>query len=312
MIPAIIVSVAVALTGVAEAPVSDMAGRLAWVQEVKSLLPSVQVEDRPAAYRDYANMLVDVGQCHTATEVFRDDASFDPELVVTVMDHAAFLGEFRCAGSLGKLAISRLSSSTSISPLRLAELRMAAGAVIKVGGDEVAGAAVIGDAEAALKAHAFASAPMSNQPSAQTLWRARAGILDIYAGTPYFSPALTQFGQELATNLSRSKTYLPLPVIRGFVMRFAASDRADLVELVASKLWQADRQAIMDAASLARHPEIGDALGNKPKPRCEKGLGTHGSQPRRSERRAAFDRIVDLSIYSSKAAIAARCATLRH
>lgn len=117
--------------------------------------------------------------------------------------------------------------------------------------------------------------------SARTLWAARAGILDIYGRTPYFAPAVTRYGQELATRLSRTNMYLPLPMIRDLVMRFAASDRADLVDLVAAKLSAADRQEVIYAAALARHPELSRTLGNKRKPLCG------GRQARTSTNRKA-------------------------
>lgn len=105
----------------------------------------MKVADRPAAFRNYASLLVDVGQGDTATKVLQSDQSFDAELVATVMDHATYLGEARCVASLGKLVIPRLPSSTSSSPLRHTELRMAARAAIQVGGDDAAGALVIGE-----------------------------------------------------------------------------------------------------------------------------------------------------------------------
>ncbi|MBB4859232.1 hypothetical protein HNO88_002561 [Novosphingobium chloroacetimidivorans] len=311
MIQTIIVSVALTFAGGVGTPAAEMAARLAWVQEVKSLLPFTKVADRPAAFRNYAATLVDIGLCDTAKELLRSHTSFDAELVSTVMDHATSLGEARCAASLAQLVLSRLTSSTSRSPLRLAELQMAAGAAIQVGGNRSLGATVISSAEASLQADKSASTLTSDQASTKTLWIARAGILDIYSGTPYYAPTLAQYGQELASGLSRSKTYLPLPMIRGFAMRFGASDRADLVELVASKLWPADRQEIVHAASLARNPEMGETLGNKPKPRCGQSLGSLASQPRSSERREGFERIVDLTVQSGRAAVAARCSTPR-
>lgn len=307
MMHSFIVSVALTWAGGVGAPATEMATRLGWVRELRSLLPYVAGADRPTAFRNYAATLVDVGQCDTASEVLQSDESFDPELVATVMDHATLLGEARCAASLGKLVMSRPSSSTSIKPLRLAALRMAAGAAIQVGGDESLGAAVIREAEAAVLADRSAS----TLESAETLWGARAGILDIYAGTPYFAPTLTRYGQELARKLSSSKTYLPVPMLRGFAMRFAVSDRADLVEVVASKLWPDDAKEIVHAAGLARHPEIGQTLSNKPKPRCWQNSGPHVFQQQSSRGQEAFERIVDLATQSSRAALAARCATLR-
>jgi len=311
MIQSILVSAALVWTAVAGSAATEMATRLGWVQEVRSLLPSVTVADRPAAFRNYAAALVDVGQCDTAKEVLEGDESFDAELVAIVMDHARHLGDARCAALLGKLVISRLQSSTSASSPRIAALRMAAGAAIQVGGDEATGASLIRDAEAALQPDGPASTLKSDQVGAQTLWAARADILDTYAGTPYHAPALTRFGRELATSLARSKTYLPLPKIRGWAMRFAASDRADLVDLIASKLWPADKQEFIQAATLVRHPEIAETLSNKPKPQCGESLGLHAAPPRSSEKQDAFARIVDLSIRSSRAATVARCVTLR-
>ena len=311
MISAIIVSAVPAGTAVAEAPVPTMSIRTEWILEAKSLLPSVQATDRPAAYRNYADMLVEVGQCDTAIDVFENDASFDAELIVTAMAHASSLGERHCAGQLGKLAASRIGSSTSTNPLRRAQLRMAAGAAIRVGGDDAQGTAMIADAEKTLEATSSETSMGSAANSVETLWRTRGNILGTYAGTPLLVPTMTQYGRELAANLSRSKSYLSVPVLSGFVVRFAASSRTDLVDLVVSKLWPSDRREVVSAANMARAPEIADIFGDKAAPHCVKPAGATGSKAMISDRHGPFEMIVELSLKSYVAAMDARCAALR-
>jgi len=202
MVSVIISSTILAGIALEATAVPAMSIRLEWVRQARSLLPSVQATDRPAAYRNYADMLVDVGQCDAAIDVFKNDANFDAALIVSTMGHAAWLGERHCAAELGKLAALRIESSTSINPLRRATLRMEIGAAIRVDGNDARGAAMIADAEKSLEPNTL-EAPMPG--AVETLWSGRAASLSTYAGTPLFDPVMTQYAQELAANLLRPR-----------------------------------------------------------------------------------------------------------
>jgi hypothetical protein len=307
MVSAIITAAVLARTALEATTVPAMPIRLEWVQQARSLLPFVRATDRPAAYRNYADMLVDVGQCDAAIDVLKGDASFDAESIVSAMGHAAWLGERHCAAELGKLAGLRIESSTSINPLRRATLRMEIGAAIRVDGNDARGAAMIADAEKSLEQNTL-EAPMPG--AVEALWSGRAASLSTYAGTPVFDPVMTQYGQELAANLSRSKSYLSVPLISGFVIRFAASGRTELVDLIASKLWPSARREVMSSVNMVRDPEISDRLGNKAAPHCVKSVGANGSKRIVPDGQGPFGKIVELSLKSGLAAIDARCAAL--
>lgn len=308
MVSGIISSAVLVGTALEATTVPAMFIRMEWVQQARSLLPSVQAADRPAAYRNYADMLVDIGRCDAAVEVFKSGEDFDAELITSTMAHAAWLGERHCAAQLAQLAGLRIETSPSTNPLRRAALHIRIGAAIRVDGDDARGTAMIADAEKSLEANAL-EAPMPG--AMETLWSGRAASLSAYAGTPLFDPAMTQYGQELAANLSRSKSYLSVPLISGFIMRFAAGGRTDLVNLVASKLWPSDRRVVMSSAAMAQDPEIADRLGNKAAPHCVTPAGANGSKRMAPDGQRPFEKIVDLSLKSGMAAIDARCAALR-
>ena len=234
------------------------------VEEARSALGFVKPDDRPVAIRNFANILIDADRCEEAVGLFAKDGKLDPLLIDTAARHAIGNFQLSCAAKLSSLVLERSEPSSDGDAVRYAQIRMFAGAALRVGGNPAEGQLAIADAEAALTRKEGGIPDWKSRENIRTLWEARLGMLSVYVGTPYYEPVLLQYARELAVDPDVVWTKQS----GGLIMRLSAAGRMDLVQDIAAKMSPADRAEVTKSLDVTRRQDFVYIYGKNGVPHC--------------------------------------------
>lgn len=233
------------------------------VEEARTALGFVESADRPVAIRNFAEILIDAGRCDEAVALFTKNEELGPLLIDTAVHHAVENFQLPCAAKLGLLVLER-SVPSSGDDVGYPGIRMFAGAALRVGGNPTRGQMAIADAEATLAKKGEGIPDWKYGENVRTLWEARNKMLSVYAGTPYYEPALLQYARELAIDPTTVWTQQSGAII----VRLSAAGRMDLVDSITAKMWPSDKTKVTKSLDVSRRQDAVDIYGKNGVPHC--------------------------------------------